>query len=115
MYHTSRSMIIPWDPCTHFLSYLQTLGSILFSLGYVLCIGICVTALGFVIVHQAMIGMPRHHSFYMDHSEFPSLLSWTCYSDTCIIIPSLDHMWELIDVFEEVVIGGYVDYWMMWH
>jgi hypothetical protein len=66
--------MLPWDPCTYFLSYLQILGSTPFSLRSVYCIGICVTALGSVTVHQDMIGMPRHHTFHMEHSELASLL-----------------------------------------
>jgi hypothetical protein len=59
--------MLHWDSCTLRWPYLQTLGSMTFALGSMYRIEICVTALGSVTVHQAMMGMPCHHTCHMDH------------------------------------------------
>jgi hypothetical protein len=63
------SVMLPWDFCTYILLYLETLGSMPFFLGSMYFLGKHVTALGSMTVHQAMTGMPHHHSCHIDYSK----------------------------------------------
>ena len=107
-------MMSHWDPCTYIWSYLHALGSMLFTLGFMYYIGIHVTTLGYVTVHQGMT-WTHHHTCHMDHSKLFSLHSSTSYSHLCIFIPFLDHMSEIFYTFEETIIGCWSSFkWLGW-